>query len=503
MRCYNHSAKDLKFMNNRFIFLSALVSGCALLLSACVSEENAVDETAPNVQFVISAPFNSSTSRAANDGAYVAEASSDELINSYVVAVTVQGSSDIVGYVAVDGLDGVEESVVDLELRPGNYTVYGFANITPTELATLGIKEGGSIPTDLGSLRTCISSSAFSGTNLVHTSQLGTAAFPAIPMTSVAGMDVTVTERVNQTFGIEVRRMLAKLQFDFRNPTAKDIELQSIAISNMTQNIATPSGTDPILLMNYEEGRSTIDLPTDVVYKKLSHSYGTSPVQLTKGFTGTVSDGTAPQHSEVFYVLESAADAEANAFQLDFELDEVPSPGLPDKMRYALTDPNTLTLIHRNDWIVIPVTLGDWVMELQAMSYPPIGGYPDAKVTYDPDRANLFSVTFAAPGVVGFYPMIHKYYEPSDFFYLNDPTRIVSGSSTVSVEDPSGIFEGSGAVDDPKVEWGSAGELTGVLTGTPGKATITINTKIIVKPASGSNPAVEQPFKAYIKVEKK
>lgn len=414
-------------------------------------------------------------------------------MKSYVVAVTPRGSADIVGFVAVDGLSGVEESLVDLQLRPGNYSVYGFANIDAAELAALGIKEGGTIPANIGTLRTRISSSLFSGTNLVPASQLGTTDFPAIPMTSVAGQDITVTERVNQTFGIEVRRMLAKLQFDFRNPTAKDIELQSIAVSNMTQNVATPGGDDPILLMNYEEGRGTIDLPTDVVIKKLGHSY-TTPVLLNKGFTGKYSDTpkTAPQYSETFYVLESEADKAIKSFQLDFELDEVPSPGLPDKMRYALTDPNTLTLIHRNDWIVIPVTLGDWVMELQALSYPPIGGYPDARVTYDPDRANLFAVTFAAPGDVGFYPMIHKYYEPSDFFYLNDPDHIVPGSTVITMVDPDHIFDA-----DPVM--GSAGELTGTLTGTPGKATITITTKLY---PNYPDKSVEKDYKGIINVTK-
>lgn len=469
----------------------------ALLMQGCATDE--VVESPNNVQFVISAPYASNATRAANEGAYVAEATPAELMKKYAVAVTVKGSNSIVGFATKDELGdelgGIESDVVDLQLRPGEYTVYGFANIDFATLEDLGIKEGGTIRTDISTLRTLVpSTTLFGGTELVHSSKLGTTEFPAIPMTSIAGQDVTVTERVNQTFGIEVRRMLAKLQFDFRNPTAKDIQLKSIAVSNMTHNVKTASGELPIRLMNYEEGRDAIDLPTDVKIKKLSHDYGTSPILLNKGFTGKVGDSpkTAAQHTEVFYVMESKADAEAKAFELDFELDEVPSPGLPDKMRYALTDPNTLTLIHRNDWVVIPVTLGDWVMELQAMSYPPIGGYPDAKVVYDPDRANLFSVTFAAPGVVGFYPMIHKYYEPSDFFYLNDPDHIVPGSTTVTLDDHYGIFDATPVL-------GSAGELTAMLTGVSGKATITITTKIY---PNYPDISVEKDYKAIIKVTK-
>lgn len=479
-------------------YLTAGLPLAVLLMQGCANED-VVAESHNSVQFVISAPYASTPTRAANEGAYVAEALPAELMKKYAVAVTLRGSNKIVAFATKKDLTGVESDVVDLELRPGDYTVYGFANIDFGELADLGIKEGGTIRTDISTLRTRVpSTKLFRGTELVHSSKLGTTEFPAIPMTSIAGQDVTVTERVNQTFGIEVRRMLAKLQFDFRNPTAKDIQLESIAVSNMTRDEKTASGELPIRLMNYEEGRDAIDLPTDVKIKKLKYKLPTSH-KLDKGFTGKVTDSpkTAAQHSEVFYVMESAADAEANAFQLDFELDEVPSPGLPDKMRYALTNPATLTLIHRNDWIVIPVTLGDWVMELQAMSYPPIGGYPDAKVVYDPDRANLFSVTFAAPGVVGFYPMIHKYYEPSDFFYLNDPDHIVHDSdskpmTTVTMVDPSGIFNATPVL-------GSAGELTAELTGVSGMATITITTKIY---PNYPDKSVEKDYKAIIKVTK-
>lgn len=474
-------------------YLTAGLPLAVLLMQGCANED-VVAESHNSVQFTISAPYAGNATRAANEGAYVAEALPAELMKKYAVAVTLRGSNKIVAFATKKDLTGVESDVVDLELRPGDYTVYGFANIDFGELADLGIKEGGTIRTDISTLRTRVpSTKLFRGTELVHSSKLGTTEFPAIPMTSIAGQDVTVTERVNQTFGIEVRRMLAKLQFDFRNPTAKDIQLESIAVSNMTRDEKTASGELPIRLMNYEEGRDVIDLPTDVKIKKLQYTLPT-PHKLEKGFTGKVTDSpkTKAQHSEVFYVMESAADAEANAFQLDFELDEVPSPGLPDKMRYALTNPATLTLIHRNDWIVIPVTLGDWVMELQAMSYPPIGGYPDAKVVYDPDRANLFSVTFAAPGVVGFYPMIHKYYEPSDFFYLNDPDHIVPESTVVTMDDPSGIFDATPVL-------GSAGELSAMLTGASGMATITITTKIY---PNYPDKGVEKDYKAIIKVTK-
>lgn len=487
---------------------------CTSLLCACANEEDIITaDGTSKVQLVISAPFNQTPSRAANEGQYVAQATAVELMESYVVAVTAKGSSDIVGYVAVDGLGGVEESLVDLQLRPGNYTVYGFANIPTAYLAGLGIKQGGTIPASLGDARTLIPSiptdagKPFQGPALVPASLLGTTAFPAIPMTSIAGQDITVTERVNQTFGIEVRRMLAKLQFDFRNPTPNDVYVHGISVGDMTLNKKTGSDKYPFLLMNPEEARTPIgaDLtkvfPADLQKATLTHNYGSAPLKLNKDYVvhklldGTFDPAYAPSASATFYVLESAAHTDGvnpNTFQLDFNVTDTNDGSSPlgDNLRYAITNPDNLTLIHRNDWIVIPITIGEWVMDLTAFSYPPIGGYPDAKVASDGE--NVFHVKFSAPGDIAFYPTIHKYYSVSDFFYLNDPSRIV-GTPTITVSDPSSIFSVA------PTTLGSAGEYTATLSGNTGKATVTITTQFY--PNYPALTPVKE-FKSIIYVEK-
>lgn len=477
-------------MKNFLNTFCAPILGCALIFSACASEEN-VEETVPNVQFVISAPFNAPASRAANEGAYVTEDTPNELelIKSYAVAVTLQGSSKIVAFVTKDGLDGVESDPVDLQLRPGNYTVYGFANIPTDYLASLGIKkENGIIPAGLGSVRTLMP--GYGEQALFTVDDIKT---QGIPMTSINGQNVTVTERVNQTFGIEVRRMMAKLQFDFRNPTSKELKLSGIKVSDLTLNKKTPTDVLPFRLMNYEEPRSTVDLPSDVVTASPIHAF--METLSAKYDAGKDADGkfkAVPQHSETFYVLESAAPttgANANSFVLDFDITDGSST-LGDNMRYALTSPNALTLIHRNDWIIIPITIGEWVMDITALSFPPIGGYPDAKVTSD--QENVFNIKFSAPGDIAFYPTIHKYYSASDFFYLNDPSRI-DGTPTITVSDPSNIFSAA------PTTLGSAGEYTATLSGNSGTATVTITTQFY--PNYPSLTPVKE-FKSIIYVEK-
>lgn len=466
-------------------YLTAGLPLAALLFPGCANED-VVAESHNSVQFVISAPYAGNATRAANEGAYVAEALPAELMKKYAVAVTLRGSNKIVAFATKKDLTGVESDVVDLELRPGDYTVYGFANIDFATLKDLGIEEGGTIPANISTLRTLIPGY---GEKALFT--VGDIETQGIPMTSVAGQDVTVTERVSQTFGIEVRRMMAKLQFDFRNPTPKDLVLSSIKVGSLTLNKTTPSTKLPFRFMNYEEARNTVDLPTDVLTASPIHTF--TQTLTAKYDAKKDSDGkfnAVPQHSEIFYVLESAAPTTGNSFPLEFDITDGVST-LGDNMRYALTSPNALTLIHRNDWIIIPITIGEWVMDLTAFSYPPIGGYPDAKVASDGE--NVFHVKFSAPGDIAFYPTIHKYYSAADFFYLNDPNRIKSGTTSITVDDPSHIFSIAPSV------LGSAGEYTATLSGTKGKATITVKTTFY---PNYPDKSVEKPFTAIIYVEK-
>lgn len=505
-------------------YLTAGLPLAVLLMQGCANED-VVAESHNSVQFVISAPYANTPTRAANEGAYVAEALPAELMKKYAVAVTLPGSNKIVAFATKDGFTtGVESDVVDMELRAGQYKVYGFANIDFTALAALGIEEGGTIPTDLDKLRTLMPGIAttvgapFQGPTLVPASMLDTEDFPAIPMTSIAGQDVTVTERVNQTFGIEVRRMMAKLQFDFRNPTPNDVYVHGISVGDMTLNKLTAPespGTPekPFLLMNPEEARTPVgdDLtkvfPADLQKATLTHNYGSAPLKLDKDYdyehcklsSGLFNPDVAPSGSAVFYVLESAAHTDgvnANTFQLDFNMTNTSDGSSPlgDNMRYALTTadpskPGAFNLIHRNDWIVIPITIGEWVMDLTAFSYPPIGGYPDAKVASDGE--NVFHVKFSAPGDIAFYPTIHKYYSAADFFYLNDPNRIKPSSTTISVTGAP-IFSVAPTM-------GTAGEYTATLNTTSGKATVTITTTFY---PNYPDKTVEKLFKAIIYVEK-
>lgn len=439
----------------------------ALTFAACSQEavEEPVPEAEGNVHITLSAPFNAPESRAPQSAGYTADVDKTrELIESYYVVFTQDksGTETIVKVVekadAKVGANGKESERLDIELRSGTYKVYAFANIPFSYLN--GTDKAASKPgynltvdaamPDLSAATFLIPDGVMkSGKSFKDKCFVPCEDVEMVPMTSINGQTITVTERTSQTFGIEVVRMLGKVQFDFRNPTSTALQINSIKMSDLTVNNSNSVPPDPIrdgatMLMNYNDlysGHSgtnsfldaPINRPAGFNTAQLDADYTSSPLALAKHVdTPSPKDGTA---TASFYVLESQARAALdNSFELDFDI--TPTTGGPytDKIRYAITKPDNFTTIHRNDWIVIPVTIGEWVMSLTAFSYPPIGGYPSARVSAD--KSGNFHVTFATPGDISFYPVIHKYYSTTDNFYLNDPDRIVKRASS-DVLDPS------------------------------------------------------------------
>lgn len=468
---------------------------CLCLFTACASEEEefATKYGDPvKVRFELSAAEPAPMSRA-NTGQYVAEVEPWELIHSYRVVIT-DNAGKIVALVDKTFADdtSVEYDPVDLELRSGSYKAYGFANIDFTYLNNLGITKGAAMP-NLAELRYFVEGygeNYFNGETLLPMSAFEDTG-KYIPMTSLNGQSVTVTERVNQTFGIEVRRLFAKLEFAFRNESAKALNLNSLSVSDLTINKIEEEVKKPaIFLMNHEDqGTDLCYLPTTYAKATQKHNYGTSPLVIP------IYTGAADQvKTECFYVLESKADAVTNSFLLDFNF--TPTSGSwaeSEKERFALTDPNSITLIHRNDWIKIPIVIGDWLFKLEVFCYPPIGGYPEAEVKED--ESNAFHVTFRSPGDIAFYPTLHKYYDDTEYFDLTDPRVLKSTdpiSPKVTVTDPDGIFEKA-----PQFE---AGELPARLRDKEGNAVVEISAKF--EKVKGSGIYTEMTRKIYVTLKK-
>lgn len=431
---------------------------CLCLFTACASEEgeHATEYgDAVKVSFKLNATDPAKQSRA-NTGQYVAAVEPWELIHSYRAVIT-DNAGKIVA-LADKTLDGsTEYDPVDIELRRGTYKAYGFANIDFNYLNDLGITMGATMP-DLSEVRYFVEgygAQYFNGETLLPMSVLQNSA-KYIPMTSVNGQEVTVTDRINQTFGIEVRRLFAKLEFSFTNNTGQNLNLQGLSVSNLTVN---KNNTPAIFLMNHEDqGTDLCYLPETYEQATQRHNYGSSPVLIETG-------SDKPAKTECFYVLESKSNPASNSFELGFDL--VPTGGgtYTDNMRYALTNPETLTLIHRNDWIKIPITIGDWLMDLDVYCYPPIGGYPEAEV--EKTSETEFHTTFLSPGDIAIYANFHKFYDETTKFYLTDFDRIVGT--------PSIVIGGNTAIFDKQPTLRN-GEILARLSNTAGTAYVDLTT---------------------------
>lgn len=424
----------------------------------------------------------------ANQGQWVADALDCEKILTYRVVITTPTDRRIVRVI-----DKVLSSPVELDpmdeviLNPGKYHVYAFANMDFAYLNSLGLKEDGIVPENIGTLRYTVPN-GFDATpdaeghlqgSLIRVSDFATSG-AYIPMTGLAPQVIEVTERINQTFHIEVRRLFAKVEFVFRNATEHDLQVNRIGISDLTPN----SEGGSILLMNYEENRNSINLPYGMKTATFSHTLATPDIVYAAG----------EQVRESYYVLESRSNSVTNAFDLIFSVTrkgEAETGAEADYMRYALTDPVTLTLIHRNDWLTIPITFSEWQMRLVARSYPPIGGYAETEL--DEQNSDEFVVTFVGGGDFVIRPFIRKYYDGSEWFGIDEKTKIV-GTPTIEVTDgPSKLF-----INDPVLT--ETGEIMGTMGVFPGRsACVTLQVNVV----ESNDPLVTKTLKRKIYITQK
>lgn len=422
----------MKFINAIYLFLLMLT---AVSVASCTSDlaenEDAGGGKAVNVRLSLRSRAVSGTGVPQDPDM----ALDVERFNRYWVVFTDGSADNTIVAIVKNTCDLTERDEFMVSLSPGTYKVYGFANMSDSYLESLGIAEGSAMP-DLSSIG-YIPDNRFFGNGV--TTLLPVETFYqdykdggnyGIPMTSVNGQTVHITNAVTVDTSIEVVRMFAKLEFVYSNDTGTDILLRSQSVSNLSVN-RTTGGYIPLC---NDDSRS-LEYLQDKPFTTLSHSYGEG-LKLTTGATGV---------KRSFYVLESLADAVTNSFLLDFDVVRFGlAPGTEpteaaDYMRYALTDPNTLTAIRRNDWIRIPVVFSDWQMRLEGRSYPPIGGYATADIKQTPD--NEFVATFQMAGEFVLRPFIRKFGDGSSWFGIDNKTRVIGTPTITVVSDPMGILE--------------------------------------------------------------
>lgn len=270
--------------------------------------------------------------------------------NCFVVIVQ---NDKIQSIVQRDFTEEVEQTNLKAKAELGNATFYSFANITP---ADLGITMA-TTPTEIESKYYKVEG---------NTAQLSD---KGIPMSNKQTVNITSKK---QQVDLEVIRMMAKVELNFTNDTGYDLSIKSVKLTDITDNAANNVS---LLPMKDASGNVVPNINASATYKDYTVSIGgTSGTQVKNG--GTL--------QTTFYVNESVA-RNPKYFVLSINTDKGTVTN-----RIAMTE---WSKIARNDYLVIPVKLVDYRIELEPQVFTAIGVIPE--LNYDGDR---ITATFKSYG---------------------------------------------------------------------------------------------------------
>lgn len=390
---------------NIFTYMLALFSTLAIV--GCSFEEDHADcqgngeGEKMQVELRLTASANSLTrSCSTSDGVTRASwvdtnaAREGEMMHNCFVVIVQNGK--IQDIVQRDFTEEVEQTSLKAKAELGNATFYSFANITPAEL---GITMT-TTPAEIESKYYKVEG---------NTQTLST---KGIPMSNKQTVNITSKK---QQVDLEVIRMMAKVELNFTNDTGYDLSIKSVKLTDITDNAANNVS---LLPMKDASGNVVPNINDAATYKDYTVSIGgTSGTQVKNG--GTL--------QTTFYVNESVA-RNPKYFVLSINTDKGTVTN-----RIAMTE---WSKIARNDYLVIPVKLVDYRIELEPQVFTGIGVIPE--LNYDGDR---ITATFKSYGE--FHLKLHVI-KRSDNTELNNWT--FKGITTLEA-DPAG-GEGTSIYDE-------------------------------------------------------
>lgn len=347
---------------NIFTYMLALFSTLAIV--GCSFEDDHADCQGKGegekmqVELRLTASANSLTrSYSTSDGVTRASwvdtnaAREGEMMHNCFVVIVQNGK--IQSIVQRDFTEEVEQTSLKAKAELGNATFYSFANITPAEL---GITMT-TTPAEIESKYYKVEG---------NTAQLSA---KGIPMSNKQTVNITSKK---QQVDLEVIRMMAKVELNFTNDTGYDLSIKSVKLTDITDNAADNVS---LLPMKDASGNVVPNINPSATCKDYTVSIGgTSGTQVKNG--GTL--------QTTFYVNESVA-RNPKYFVLSINTDKGTVTN-----RIAMTE---WSKIARNDYLVIPVKLVDYRIELEPQVFTAIGVIPE--LNYDGDR---ITATFKSYG---------------------------------------------------------------------------------------------------------
>lgn len=305
-----------------------------------------------------------------------------------------------------------EEYVIEMLLTQGSKSVYGFANLTDNMKTQAGLSS-----LLVGSTMPDLSEAALTIQNGYTIDESNN---EYLPMSNYTG--ITVSAVNGQSFSLELIRLVSKVRLRFTNESGESIILGQLTI--------TPLTTSSVYL-----------LPRNVNEPVFPATYSQGDFSSNFGAGYAFADGEQLEY--ITYVNESIITG-TGWFRIG--LTTLTGNGSVSEERIALTN---LTYINRNDYLDIPIILTDYKLEIDVVSYPPIGGYPPS-VVYNGDA---YHITFAGGGPFQLTPRLIQ---------LSDNTEVTMTDSdwTFSYVDDTipGFFEESPVL--------KSGEIYGVIKAT-------------------------------------
>lgn len=432
----------------------------ALILPLLLAAACAQDTDSPQSPEPASAKFRISAA-AADPGTPEDPVADNEKINSYRIIFvnnqTVDGSNVRIvrAVVPKDLLQAVEEDTFTVDLAPGTYDIYAIANIStkpedsnaPNYFTHVKDKNGRDnvskfLISEIGAMAPEHDDILKAYWDVMPNGYTGD-----IPMCGfIKGAEVT--GKIEESFSVEVVRMLAKMEFQFSAPDATvPVTIKKVTVHDVS------TGAIPFM-PNYDilgTSASTLLDGTgreDLIFDNLS-----LPV-LGDGSTSTVAK----------YLRESVAGVHPSGSYL-ISVDMQRGDDTKDVVQYAVA--NELSYINRNDHIVIPIRITDWILDIDVHFYPPIGGYP-AVVTEKTNKE--FYISFGTQGVFEISVSVRNA-KPGSIPVSKDKYTVTIGNLEF-LEGTEGMFEKKPSIHP------TTGELLGEVSSEKGKARVPLTVKV-------------------------
>lgn len=274
-----------------------------------------------------------------------------ENMKSWFVVLTQNGKVvQTVEKTQVDAQHAEVDEVTLENVAPGTYQVYSFANINKTQLGTLT----NGFAVDFKNMKYKMNGNGFD------------ASISGIPMSNEQTLTVNQDGTTDKN-KLWVVRMLAKVTLQFKNPSATDLVINDITISDITKNSKDNADADNIMLLpkHSDADNDQVTCSPNLVGQAATENYRytlSSPKMIKAGVTDY-----KPENEISFYVNESAAGNTSKYFIINLNT----SAGVK---RYALF--KDWTTIARNDHHILPISLDDYKLTFDVKSFTAIGLYP-------------------------------------------------------------------------------------------------------------------------------